>query len=191
MNSAGFNNSYQGTPPWEIDAPQPAVMALAEQGQFAGRVLDVGCGTGENALHLASRGHPVVGVDGAPAAIERAQHKATRRDLSVQFVVADVFELGTLGQQFDTVLDSAFLHIPGNTAARRRVYTEQLATVLAPNGWAHLLEISEEVTEHPSLTSTEILDSFDDHWGNERVREAAYAITSGDLPAWLVSIQRR
>lgn len=48
--------------------------------------------------------------------------------------------------ELDTALDSAFMHIPGNTATRRRAYTHQLAAVLAPGGWVHLLEISEGVT---------------------------------------------
>lgn len=57
----------------EISGPQPAIVALAEEGRFVGRVLDVGCGTGENALYLTSRGHPVLEIDGAATAIEPAR----------------------------------------------------------------------------------------------------------------------
>lgn len=191
MDHASFNDSYQGTPPWETGQPQPAVVSLVEQGQFTGRVLDVGCGTGENALYLASCGYSVLGIDGAPTPIQRAQEKATRRDLPVEFVIADAFNLAAPGHTFDTVLDSAFLHIPGNTAPRRRAYTDQLAAVLLAGGWAHLLEISEQVTEHPSLTRAEIIEAFDDRWTNATIRETAYAVTTSDVPAWLVSIQRR
>ena len=61
---ADFEAAYQaGTPPWDIGRPQGALVALAEAGRFVGSVLDVGCGTGENALYLAGRGHPVWGVD--------------------------------------------------------------------------------------------------------------------------------
>jgi ubiquinone/menaquinone biosynthesis C-methylase UbiE len=186
-----FNPSYQGDPPWEISRPQPAVVALAEEGHFVGRVLDIGCGTGENALHLASRGHTVLGIDGAAIAIERAQAKAKRRGLPAEFVVADAFDLTALGQRFDTVLDSAFLHIPANTAARRRAYTDQLAAVLPAGGWVHLLEISEQVTEHPSITQAEIIDAFDGRWTAPRIRPATYTITTGEVPAWLASVQRR
>lgn len=191
MNHASFDEFYQGAPPWETGKPQPAVVALAEQGQFTGRVLDVGCGSGENALYLASRGYTVLGVDGAPTPIDRAKAKAGQRGLPVEFGVADAFDLAALGQKFDTVLDSAFLHIPGNTAARRRAYTDQLAVVLRAGGWVHLLEISEQVTEHPSITSAEIIDAFDDRWANANVHKVAYAVTTGDVPAWMVSIQRR
>lgn len=191
MNPASFDTFYQGAPAWETDEPQPAVVGLAEQGMFTGRVLDVGCGTGENTLHLASRGHLVLGIDGAATAIERARRKAHERGLPAEFAVVDAFDLATLGQKFDTVLDSAFLHIPGNTAAGRRGYTDQLAAVVRHGGWVHLLEISEPIAEHPSITSTEIVDAFDDRWTRPKIEETTYAITGGELPAWLVSIQRR
>ena len=54
---------HDGAPPWDIGAPQPAIVRLAAAGGFTGAVLDAGCGTGENALHIAARGLSVVGVD--------------------------------------------------------------------------------------------------------------------------------
>jgi hypothetical protein len=50
-----WDASYRNGPaPWDIGQPQPAVVRLASEGGFAGAVLDAGCGTGENALHIAS-----------------------------------------------------------------------------------------------------------------------------------------
>ena len=191
MSYDSFNEFYEGTPPWEIARPQPAVAELAERGGFTGRVIDVGCGTGENSLLLASRGHTVLGVDGADRAVEKARAKARQRQLDAEFTVADAFQLTGLGRQFDTALDSAFLHIPGNTAENRRIYTAQLASVLESGGWAHFLEISEQSGEHPSLTSAEIVGSLGtDSWKNAEVSTATYAGTDGDIPAWLVSVQR-
>src|SRR6186997_814389 len=76
-------------PPWEIDRPQPAVERLLKEGAFHGDVLDVGCGTGENTMLLASRGLHALGVDWATAAVEMARAKATERSLEVEFEVAD------------------------------------------------------------------------------------------------------
>ena len=65
----GFEGAYRfGDPPWNIGRAQPAIVRLAAEGLIAGDVIDVGCGTGENAIHLASRGLAVVGVDAAPTA---------------------------------------------------------------------------------------------------------------------------
>ena len=57
--------SYAGTPPWDIGRPQPAFLALAEAGTIRGRVLDVGCGTGEHSLMAASMGLEATGIDSA------------------------------------------------------------------------------------------------------------------------------
>jgi 2-polyprenyl-3-methyl-5-hydroxy-6-metoxy-1,4-benzoquinol methylase len=54
---------HNGPAPWDIGGPQPAVVRLASEGGFAGAVLDAGCGTGENALHVASLGLSVLGID--------------------------------------------------------------------------------------------------------------------------------
>ena len=60
---------YATTPPWDIGRPQPAFLELAEKGAVMGRVLDVGCGTGEHALMAAGRGLPATGIDSAPSAM--------------------------------------------------------------------------------------------------------------------------
>ncbi|MEU0882545.1 methyltransferase domain-containing protein [Lentzea sp. NPDC005914] len=89
--------------PWDIGAPQPLVVAWEAAGRFRGHVLDAGCGTGGNALFLATRGHRVTGVDIAPTAIETAR---TRGD-GVEWVVGDS---ASFTGQFDTVLASALFH---------------------------------------------------------------------------------
>ncbi|MGH9528885.1 MAG: hypothetical protein ACRD2S_03095, partial [Terriglobales bacterium] len=66
MTGLPWDASYQDGPaPWDIGQAQPAVVRLASAGGFAGAgpVLDAGCGTGENALHIASLGLSVLGVD--------------------------------------------------------------------------------------------------------------------------------
>jgi 2-polyprenyl-3-methyl-5-hydroxy-6-metoxy-1,4-benzoquinol methylase len=67
---------HDGPAPWDIGRPQPAIVRLASEGGFAGAVLDAGCGTGENALHVASLGLSVLGVDVAETALAIARAKA-------------------------------------------------------------------------------------------------------------------
>ena len=64
------------TPPWDISHAQPAFLRLAEAGELRGRVLDVGCGTGEHALMAAGLGLTATGVDAAPTAIGIAATKS-------------------------------------------------------------------------------------------------------------------
>ena len=70
---------YAVAPPWDIGRPQPAFVSLARAGAIRGRVLDVGCGTGEHALMAAEVGLDATGVDMARAAIEAAKRKAQDR----------------------------------------------------------------------------------------------------------------
>ena len=56
-----FENLYARQPRWEIGRPQQALLAVADR--ITGSVLDSGCGSGENALFLASRGQKVTGID--------------------------------------------------------------------------------------------------------------------------------
>ncbi|MGH3367324.1 MAG: class I SAM-dependent methyltransferase, partial [Nocardioidaceae bacterium] len=94
-----------GRPPWDIDRPQQAFRELAERGRLVGRVLDVGCGTGEHALMAAAAGLEATGVDAASTAIKIAREKSSERDLAARLLTWNALELADLGESFDTVLD--------------------------------------------------------------------------------------
>jgi ubiquinone/menaquinone biosynthesis C-methylase UbiE len=114
---------------------------LADEGAFAGPVLDVGCGTGENALHVASLGLDVLGVDVAETALAIAREQAAARRLDVEFVLADAFQLGRLNRSFQTVLDCGLFHT--FDSGERRDYVESLASVTASGGNLLLLCFSD------------------------------------------------
>ena len=85
-----WDASYRDGPaPWDIGRPQPAIVRLASAGGFVGAVLDAGCGTGENALHVASLGLPVLGIDLAETALAIAREKAHDRGIEVEFAAAE------------------------------------------------------------------------------------------------------
>src|SRR5262249_48359275 len=94
MTGLPWDASYHdGPPPWDIGRPQPAIVRLASEGEIAGPVLDAGCGTGENALHVASLGLPVLGFDVAETALAIARQKAADRGMDIEFIAADAFHL--------------------------------------------------------------------------------------------------
>src|SRR3954468_11794797 len=106
-----WDASYLDRPaPWDVGRPQPAIVRLAREGAFAGAVLDAGCGTGENALHIASLGLHVLGVDVAETALSIARKQATCRGIDADFMVADAFHLDGLDRAFETVLDCGLFH---------------------------------------------------------------------------------
>jgi SAM-dependent methyltransferase len=133
--------TYEGGPvptgvPWDIQQGQPRLMELEALGGIAGEVLDVGCGLGDNAIFLASRGHSVTGLDGSPTAIERARDRAANAGVSVTFAVADATDLAGYDDRFDTVVDSALYHCLDD--AGRQAYAASLYRATRPGARLHM-----------------------------------------------------
>lgn len=118
-------------PPWDIGRPQPAFVELVSSGEIRpGRVLDVGCGTGNNAIFLVKSGYAVVGVDIVPEAIQIARNRATEQNAKVDFLVSIALELHShfKEEEFDDVIDSGFFHTLSDE--ERQTFSSQINRVL-------------------------------------------------------------
>ena len=198
VDRAAFESLYAGPAPWDIGRPQPQFTAIADR--VISPVLDAGCGTGEHALLLASRGHRVVGIDFVEEAIRRARDKAAERGLAVEFLVKDATTLGDWGQRFATVIDCGLFHVFSD--ADRRRYVEGLARVLEPGGRLFLMCFSDEEpgTEGPRRVSRqELYDAFADGWEVESVQPVRIEInpaftevqfSPGGPKAWFAVVRR-
>ncbi|MGH3140195.1 MAG: class I SAM-dependent methyltransferase [Gaiellales bacterium] len=188
-----FDASYLGQPPWDIGRPQPAFVAIADAGKVHGRVLDVGCGTGEHVLMAAERGLAALGVDSAPAAIAIAEQKARARELDARFLVWNAVELESLGEQFDTVLDSGLFHVFDDED--RAPYVESLRAATAPGGRFHMLCFSDREPGDwgpRRVTRDEIEQSFSDGWRIEAIEPVVFEtnMDPGEVLAWQSEISR-
>lgn len=186
-----FESAYEGIPPWDIGRPQKEITRLAEDGEISGRVLDAGCGTGENALYLAGIGFEVWGIDAVPAAIKKAKEKAVERGINVNFLVFDALKLSSLKAKFDTIIDSGLFHVFSDE--ERPIYAESLSSVLVSGGKYFMLCFSEHEpgTYGPRrVTQAEIRSTFGKGWRINYIREAELESTFEGVKAWMSSITR-
>jgi cyclopropane fatty-acyl-phospholipid synthase-like methyltransferase len=193
-----FESIYAGLPPWEIGGPQKAFVDVADR--VAGSILDIGCGTGENALYFAGRGHKITGIDFLAGPIERAKRKAAERGLSATFLVMDALALKDLPEVFDTAIDSGLFHVFSDEDRRR--YVIGLASVLKPGGQLFLLCFSDQEpgTQGPRRVSRqEIEDAFAAGWKMESIDPARFEVrrdykdfvfSEGGARAWFVAVRR-
>jgi SAM-dependent methyltransferase/predicted esterase len=195
-----FEEFYQGQPPWDIPGPQPVFVELEKAGKIGKRVLDLGCGTGENALFLASRGHEVRGIDFVEVAIQRAKAKAKDRELNDYFEIGDALKLSKGDRVFDSVVDCGLFHV--FTDEERPQYVSSLANVVRPGGHVFIACFSDEEPpgEGPRrVTQQEIRSAFHDGWKVEDVQPARFqtsdhpasrTFSPGGPKAWLATITR-
>ncbi len=181
--------------PWDIGRPQPAFVRLADDGRLTGRVLDSGCGTGEQALLAASHGADVIGIDVAPTAIARARAKAADRGLTVRFEVGDALEIGRRRLDVDTVIDSGVFHVFGDDDRAR--YVASLAAVLRPGGCCYLMCFSDQQPGDwgpRRVRAGELRSAFSTGWAVESIAADTFEINSTggttQVQAWLAVIRR-
>ncbi len=195
MSGRPWDASYRdGEPPWDIGRPQPAIVRLTAERRLAEPVLDAGCGTGENALHVASLGIAVFGFDVSETAVAIARTKAVERGVDVEFAVADALRLERLGRTFATVLDCGLFHTFDEN--ERVQYAMSLASVAEHHGTLYVLCFSDEGEDqgpHP-ISQAELRAAFSaDHGWNvvdiesERVQTRFH---DDGAPAWLATITR-
>ncbi len=131
-----------GRPRWDTAEPRPELEGLLP-GRRPGRALDLGCGTGTDAIYLASHGWEVTGVDFVPEAIATAQTRARAAGSTASFVAGDATRLRQAGVSgpFDLMMDIGCYHaIP---ARLRDAYAAEVAAVARPGADFYLAGIAD------------------------------------------------
>ncbi len=194
-----FEAMYAGKAPWDIAKPQRPFVEAADR--ISGAVLDAGCGTGDTALFLASRGRRVIGIDFLEEPIRAAKQKAAERGLSVTFLVKDALTLAGWDERFDNAVDSGLFHVFSD--ADRPRYVAGLANVLRPGGRLFLLCFSdaEPGTQGPRrVAQQELREAFAKGWEVESIQPVRLEIrpdvtdmtfSEGGPKAWFAVIGRQ
>lgn len=186
-----YDAAYMGVPNWDIGRPQWAFVRLADANGIDGRVLDVGCGTGELSMFLARRGHEVLGIDLSPVAVDRARAKAEGRRIDARFLVWDALEMDALGVTVDTIVDCATFHVLDSDQRDR--YAAAAARTLAVGGRLFVLgDVPPDPRRAYGIRPSELRERFGDHegWSVEFVSQTVFERRYSTNPAYLASIRR-
>ncbi len=191
-----WDDSYaDAPPPWDIGRPQPAFVRLAESGALTGALLDAGCGTGEHTILAARFNAHAIGIDVSRRAIEIAGRKAVERGVGPRFQVLDVLRVGTLGEAFDTIVDSGLFHVFDD--ATRARYVTALHSVLLPGGHLHLMCFSDRQPGDwgpRRVTEVELRAAFGSGWLLDSLATDRFDINPGFgspiAEAWLADFVR-
>lgn len=178
---------------WRIGRPQGAIAALIDSGKLESRLLEIGCGTGDNCLYAAATGLEAVGVDASLAAIRTARSRAGARRRGVRFYVHSPLRLRTLGERFKTVIDSGIFHALSD--ADRPEYLKNLEAVLEPKGTLYVLCLSDAEPEWGGprrISRRELEDNFHGAFRIERIESTLFETqrSTDGSKAWLASIRR-
>ncbi|MDR3614101.1 MAG: class I SAM-dependent methyltransferase [Candidatus Obscuribacterales bacterium] len=128
----------QSDTPWDSGVPSQALKTLLAEGKVKPtRALELGCGTGTNAIFLAQQGFDVTAVDLSSEALKHAREKAIKAKVKINFVEADVTNLPDLGEAFPFIFDRGTYHIVRKVNLAG--FQAMLATMVAPLGFYYVL----------------------------------------------------
>ena len=173
---------------------------MAAADAIRGRVLDLGCGTGDLAIWLAEQGRIVTGVDFLAAPLEQALAKAVARGVAVNFLQMDALAVAEIPERFDAATDCGLFHTFDESG--RGGYVAALAKLLEPGSRLFILCMadSEPGTQGPRRVSTAEIDAaFRDGWEVESIAPAVFEVvpgipgaefSPGGARAWFATIRR-
>ena len=118
--------------PWDAGQPDFNLIEVVSKNPIlSGKVLDIGCGTGDNSIWLAQNRFQVIGTDISDIAIEKAKEKASKANVECDFILIDFPKNKIEGAPFGFVFDRGCFHSFSSEDDRRR---------FAQNVTAHLQE---------------------------------------------------
>jgi SAM-dependent methyltransferase len=187
----------QNNPPaWDTGRPAGELQRLVEAKVLQpGRVLELGCGTGVNAVYLASQGFEVTAIDLSPTALEAGRKRALAAGVKVKWIQADVLKPPPLAP-FDLIFDRGCYH--GVRRPDPAGYVKTVETLCRPGG--RVLILAGNANEPsprggpPRVDETELVADFAGGFDFERLQETRFDTATPEVEgawAWSVLLRRK
>lgn len=193
-----WDQAYQGgrRPGWDTGRPSSELVEAVEQGTLKPcRALELGCGSGTNAIFLAQRGFDVTAIDLAPSALAAAEQKAQKEGARVRFLLADVLAPPKL-EPFEFVYDRGCYH--GVRRQNAAGYVEALRRLTKPGSRVLILAgNANEPPPHygpPRVNEEELRADFSNLFEFESLRETRFDTADPNKKgalAWIVLLRRK
>ena len=144
--------------PWEEGRPSAQLVELIESNLLQkGLALDIGTGSGDNAIYLTQQGFACSGIDISEAAIRQATKKAAQAGVACEFTVGNSTELPYADNTFTLVFDRGCFH--SISPQKRKSFIEGVHRILKPRG--KYLLICFGMKSHRRFESALLLSSED------------------------------
>jgi SAM-dependent methyltransferase len=171
--------------PWERREVEESWRPMLEgpDALVPGRALDVGCGSGRDAVHLAKRGWQVTAVDFVEKALASAKQRAAQESVEVQWIRGEVAELARLGLEpgYSLLYDFGCIH--GLSDSARRGAAAGLTELAAPGATLLMLAFKSgrRMVLPRGMDKEDILALLGDGWNLEQ----SQSVVTEDMPAHL------
>jgi len=161
-----YRERYEaGDTPWDIGKPDfNLVQTVTEMPIEPCKALDIGCGTGDNAIWLAQQNFHVTGIDASEKAIKKAIEKASKANVKCTFIVIDFLKSPIAGAPFGFAFDRGFFHSLSSDEERKG-FAENVACHLENDGlWLSIIGNADEKRNGPGppkRTARDIVNSVE------------------------------
>lgn len=189
-----FSSVYEGSAPWDIGSPQPALIELFREYPLRDPVLDLGSGSGDLSIWLALQGFRTLGIELIESAVDLAEERAAAipKD-TLEFERGDALRPGSLGRSFNSVVDSGFYHLFEPEVCSQ--LADDIALALRPRGRYYLLAFAVDLPSPDvprGITEVELRQHFSEvrGWNTVAIRQAEFVSSVATVPAIAACFER-
>ena len=192
-----FQQRYEtADTPWDIGkADFNLIQTVTTMSIKPCAAVDVGCGTGDNAIWLSQQGFRVLGIDTSEVAIQRAKEKASKANSRCRFLVESALTVPLPGAPFGFVFDRGCFHVFDSDQERAN-FAENVNRHLRSEGlWLSLVGNADEQRQSPGppqRSARDIVNAVEPHFEILSLVSGYFEANRPNPPrAWICLMRKR